>query len=177
MSAGPAGYLAAVTGLLARLSHKAWQGIFSSPLLTLNGYVAFDVPRAVTGLGVSLLMGVVAVHVYLLATEPGLPVYFVIYAAVLIAACAGAAGAMVFAFKPLVPQRGWYFGSLVCSVFLVIYLVSRFVSLPGLVALTGRWDLAPGTMAMALAGGFLAVHTTVLSGINVAYPQRQNWHD
>lgn len=25
--------------------------------------------------------------------------------------------------------------------------------------------------------GVIAVHTTVLSGINVAYPQRQNWHD
>ncbi|OBI95054.1 oxidoreductase [Mycobacterium alsense] len=166
-----------MAGLLVRLTHKAWRGIFSSPLLTLNGYVAFDVPRAVTGLGASLLMGIVAVHVYLLVTEPDLPVYFVIYAAALIAAWLVACGAMVFAFKPTVPQRGWYFGSLTCTVFLVIYLVSRFVSLPGLVALTGRWDLAPGSMAMALAAGFLAVHTTVLSGINVAYPQRQNWHD
>jgi hypothetical protein len=177
LSARSAGYLAAVLGLLGRLSHKAWQAIFSSPLLTLNGYVAFDVPRVVTGLGASLLMGVVAVHAYLLATQPGLPVSFLIYSAVLIAACVAAAGAIAFGFKPRVPQRGWYFGSLVCTVFLVIYLVSRFVSLPGLVALTGRWDLAPGTVAMALAAGFLAVHTTVLSGINVAYPQRQNWHD
>ncbi|MBV8789276.1 MAG: hypothetical protein JOZ00_21655 [Mycobacterium sp.] len=27
---------------------------------------------------------------------------------------------------------------------------------------------------MALAVGFIAVHTTVLSGINVAHPRRQN---
>lgn len=166
-----------MVGILGRLGRRVWQAVFSSPLLTLNGYVAFDLPRAVTGLGASLLMGVVAVHVYLLATEPALPAYFLIYAAVLIAACVAAACAMVMAFKPLVPQLGWFFGSLVCTVFLVIYLVSRFVSLPGLVALTGRWDVAPWTMAMALAGGFVAVHTTVLSGINVAYPQRQNWHD
>lgn len=177
LRAGTAGYLAAVAGLLVRLSHKAWQRIFSSPLLTLNGYVAFDVPRVVTGLGASLLMGIVAVHVYLLATQSGLPVYFLIYAAVLIAACVIAAAAMLLAVKPYVPQAGWFFGSLVCTAFLVIYLVTRFVSVPGLVALTGRWDLAPGTVAMALAGGFVAVHTTVLSGINVAYPQRQNWHD
>jgi hypothetical protein len=166
-----------MVGLLARLWLKAWHTVFSSPLLTLNGYVAFDLPRAVTGLGASLLMGLVAVHAYLLATRPGLPLYFLVYVAVLIAACLGAAAAMAFPVNPLVPQAGWFAGSLISAAFLVIYVVSRFVGLPGLVALTGRWDLAPGTLALALAGGFIAVHTTVLSGINVAYPQRQNWRD
>ena len=28
---------------------------------------------------------------------------------------------------------------------------------------------------MALAAAFIAVHTTVLSGINVAYPQHRGW--
>lgn len=166
-----------MAGLLGRLWLKAWHKVLSSPLLTLNGYVAFDLPRTVTGLGVSLLMGLAAVHVYLMATRPGLPLYFWVYVAVLIAACLGAAAAMVLAVKPLVPQAGWYAGSLVCAAFLVIYLASRLAGPPGLVAVTGRWDLAPGTLAMAFAGGFIAVHTTVLSGINVAYPQRQNWHD
>jgi hypothetical protein len=113
----------------------------------------------------------------MVASRPGLPLYFFVYVALLTAACLGTAAAMVFAVKPVVPQAGWFAGSLVCTAFLVIYLVSRFVSLPGLVALTGRWDLAPGTFAMAFAGGFIAVHTTVLSGINVAYPQRRNWRD
>lgn len=166
-----------MVGRLGRPWRKAWQAIFSSPVLTLNGYVAFDLPRTVTGLGASLLMGLAAVHVYVLATGPGLPVYFLVYAAVLIAACLSAAGAMMLAFKPRVPQLGWYFGSLVCTVFLLIYLGSRVAGLPGLVGLTGRWDLAPGTLAMAFAAGFIAVHTTVLSGINVAYPRRRNWHD
>lgn len=166
-----------MAGLLGRLWLKAWRKVLSSPLLTLNGYVAFDLPRTVTGLGASLLMGLGAVHVYVGATRPGLPLYFWVYLAVLIAACLSAAAAMVFAVKPLVPQAGWYAGSFVCAAFLVIYLGSRLAGLPGLVALTGRWDLAPGTLAMAFAGGFIAVHTTVLSGINVAYPQRQNWHD
>lgn len=172
-----AGYLAAVAGLLGRRWLKAWQRLWSSPVLTLNGYVAFDLPRTVTGLAGSLLIGLVGVHVYLLATQPGLPLYFMIYAAVLIAGCLIAAAAMALALKPQVPQAGWYFGSFVSGVFLLIYLGSRFASLPGLVALTGRWDLAPGTLAAAFAAGFVAVHATVLSGINVAYPQRQNWHD
>lgn len=166
-----------MVGLPGRLWLKAWHKVVSSPVLTLNGYVAFDLPRAVTGLGTSLLMGLAAVHIYLAATRPGLPLYFWVYVAVLIAACLGVAAAMAFAIKPRVPQAGWYAGSLVCAAFLAIYLGSRFVSLPGLVAVTGRWDLAPGTFAMAFAGGFIAVHTTVLSGINVAYPQRQNWRD
>jgi len=166
-----------MAGLLGRLWLKTWHKVLSSPLLTLNGYVAFDLPRTVTGLGASLLMGLVAVHVYVGATRPDLPLYFWVYLAVLTAACLGTAAAMVFAVKPLVPQAGWYAGSFVCAVFLVIYLGSRLAGLPGLVALTGRWDLAPGTLAMAFAGGFIAVHTTVLSGINVAYPQRQNWRD
>jgi len=166
-----------MVGLLGRQWLKAWHKVLSSPLLTLNGYVAFDLPRTVTGLGASLLMGLGAVHAYMLATRPGLPLYFLVYVAVLIAACLAAAAAMVFSVKPFVPQAGWYAGSLISVAFLVIYVVSRFASLPGLVALTNRWDLAPGTLAMALAGGFIAVHTTVLSGINVAYPQRQNWRD
>lgn len=172
-----AGYLAAVAGLLGRLRLNVWQRLWFSPVLTLNGYVAFDLPRTVTGLAGSLLMGLVGVHAYLLVTQEGLPLYFVSYAAALIGACLIAASAMAFALKPLVPQRGWYFGSLVCAAFLLVYLGSRFASLPGLVALTGRWDLAPGTLAAACAAGFVAVHATVLSGINVAYPQRQNWHD
>ncbi len=166
-----------MAGLLGRLWRTVWHKVLSSPLLTLNGYVAFGLPRAVTGLGASLLMGLVAVHAYVAATRPGLPLYFWVYLAVLIAACLGATAAMAFAVKPLVPQAGWYVGSLICAAFLVIYLASRFAGLPGLVALTGRWDLAPGTFAMAFAGGFIAVHATVLSGVNVAYPQRQNWHD
>lgn len=166
-----------MAGLLGRLGRKAWHKVLSSPLLTLNGYVAFDLPRTVTGLGTSLLLGLVAVHAYLAATRSGLPLYFWVYMAVLIAACLGVAAALAFAAKPLVPQVGWFVGSSVCAAFLVVYLSSRFVSLPGLVTVTGRWDLAPGTLAMAFAGAFIAVHTTVLSGINVAYPQRQNWRD
>ncbi|OBF77746.1 oxidoreductase [Mycobacterium sp. 852002-51613_SCH5001154] len=154
-----------------------WRSIVSSSVLTLNGWVAFNLPRTVTALGGSLLLGLVALHAYILTTEPGLPLYFAVYSALLGVCCLAAAGAMVFATKPRVPQVGWYSGSLVCLTFIVIYAVSRWVTLPGLEALTGRWDLAPGTFAVVFAAGFIAVHTTVLSGINVAYPQRQQWYD
>lgn len=91
-----------------------WRGILSSRLLTLNGWVAFNLPRTVTGLGGLLLMGLVAEHVYVFSTEPNLPAYFAVYSALLTLGCLTAAGAMVFGLKPLVPQVGWHFGSLVC---------------------------------------------------------------
>lgn len=146
-------------------------------MLRLGGYVAFDLPRTVTALGGVLLLGIVAAHIYVLTRATALPVYFIIYAAVLIAGCLLAAGVMWLGLNPFLPQLGWLLGDAVSVVFLGLYLASRAASLPGLVALTGRWDVAPGTWALACAGGFIAVHMTVLLGINVAYPQRQNWHD
>lgn len=171
------GYLAVVADLVTRRTTAVWQRLFSSPVLTLNGWVAFNLPRTVTALGGGLLTGLGVVHAYILATEPGLPRYFTAYVLVLAAACLTAATAMVVGFKPAVPQAGWYLGSLVCSAFLAAYLLTRWVGLPGLVTMTGRWDFAPGTLGMACAAAFIAVHTTVLSGINVAYPRRQQWYD
>ncbi|OBB99071.1 oxidoreductase [Mycobacterium sp. 852002-40037_SCH5390672] len=146
-------------------------------MLTLNGWVAFNLPRTVTALGGALLTGLVAVHIYVLTTRPDLPGYFAAYVLVLAAGCLVAATAMVVGFKPSVPQAGWFLGSLLCSAFLGVYLVTRWVNLPGLAAVSARWDFAPGTLGMAFAAAFIAVHTTVLSGINVAYPQRQQWYD
>ncbi|WP_039889785.1 hypothetical protein [Mycobacterium xenopi] len=145
--------------------------------LRLNGYVAFDLPRTVTGLGSLLLLGIAVSHAYVMATQEALPRYFVVYCAVTIAACVVAAGAMWLALKPRAPQLGWFVGDLVSVVVVVLYFASRAASLPGLTAVTGRWDFAPATFAFAFAGAFVAVHMSVLLGINVAYPQRQGWHD
>lgn len=146
-------------------------------MLRLGGYVAFDLPRTVTALGDLLLLGIVATHVYILSKETALPRYFVIYAAVLIAGCLLAAGSTWLSLNPLVPRLAWLLGSMVSLIFLGVYLASRMASLPGLAAVTGRWDFAPGTFALAFAAGFIGVHMSVLLGINVAYPQRQNWTD
>jgi hypothetical protein len=145
--------------------------------LRLKGWVAFNLPRTVAALGAGLLIGVVAVHVYVLTSQTALPVYFVIYAAILTACCLLPASFLWLGRNPRVPQLGWVFGDLISVVFLGVYLVTRAAPLPGLVAMTGRWDFAPGTFAAAFALGFVAVHMSVLLGINVAYPQRQQWTD
>ncbi|OBK19699.1 oxidoreductase [Mycobacterium asiaticum] len=166
-----------MAGLVGRLWLRIWQGLLSSRLLTFDGWLAFDLPRTVTTIGEILLIGLATVHVYFLATEPTLPGYFVGYALALIAGCLIAAVALIATFNDSVPQRGWYLGSAVCIIFLGLYLLSRLIALPGLRSLTGRWDVAPATLAMAMAAAFVAVHTTVLSGVNVAYPRRQGWPD
>jgi hypothetical protein len=145
--------------------------------LTLGGYVEFNLPRTVTGAGGVLLAGLAAAHVYVLTAEPSPPAYFVAYSFALVAGSLLAAGAMWLGASPLGPQPGWFLGSLVSVVFLVFYVISRAPSLPGLVAVTGRWDVAPGTLALACAGAFVGLHTSVLLGINVAFGQRRDWHD
>ena len=145
--------------------------------LRLKGYVAFNLPRTVTMLGAALLTGIAAAHAYVLTSRPSLPMYFFVYAAILGACCLLAAAFLWLGRNPRVPQLGWCFGDLVSVVFLGVYLASRAVTLSGLVAVTGRWDFAPGTFAVAFALGFVAVHMSVLLGINVAYPQRQQWSD
>jgi hypothetical protein len=145
--------------------------------LRLKGYVAFDLPRTVTMLGGLLLTGIVAAHVYVVSTERPSPVYFKVYCAILIAGCLLVAGGMWFGLNARVAALSWFFGDLLSLSYLAIYLASRAASLPGLVAVTGRWDFAPGTFALAFAGAFIALHMSVLLGINVAYPQRQHWPD
>ena len=146
-------------------------------IFSLGGYVAFDLPRVVTGLGAFLLIGIASTHVYLLISQDTLPGFFVVYAAAVIAGCVLAAGSMGIGRNPRVAQAGWYFGSLLSVIILGVEVATRVVSLPGLVGVTGRWDFAPATLALAFAGAFIALHASVLLGINVAYPQRQHWAD
>lgn len=145
-------------------------------MLSLGGYVAFDLPRAVT-LGVSLLVGISATHIYVWTSQGALPPYFQVYAAVVVALCLMFAGSMGFGRNPRVAQAGWYFGSLLAVTVLAVDVGTRVVSLPGLVAVTGRWDFAPATFALAFAGAFIGLHGSVLLGINVANPRRQAWED
>ena len=156
---------------------ERWKRSRAYEWLRLKGYVAFDLPRTVSALGAGLLTGIAAAHVYVLTSRPSLPVYFFVYAAILGACCLLTAAFLWLGRNPRVPQLGWVFGDVVSVGFLGVYLGTRAVTLPGLVAVTGRWDFAPGTLAGALALVFVTVHMSVLLGINVAYPQRQQWSD
>lgn len=151
-----------------------------SPLLEwlrLKGYVAFNLPRAVTALGAALLLGVATTHVYVLARRPPVPALFVGYAVAVAVCCVLAAVAMWLSRYPRVLRAAWMCGDGISVFFIAVYLITRPATLPGLMAITGRWDVAPATLAGACALGFLAVHLSVLLGINVAYPHHQQWSD
>lgn len=146
-------------------------------MLALGGYVAFNLPRIATSIGAGLLAGVIATHGYLLASTPVVPVYFAAYGIAVIAGCTLAIVLMWLDRNPRLPQAGWLLGTALCCGYAAAYLASRAAVLPGLVALTGRWDIAPGTVALACAAAFVAVHGSVLLGINIAVGQRREWPD
>jgi hypothetical protein len=100
-----------------------------------------------------------------------------VYAAAVIGGCALVAGGLAIGRNPHVAQVGWYFGSLLSIVILGVGVATRWASLPGLAAVTGRWDVVPATFAIAFACAFLGLPASVLMGIDVPYPQRQQWEE
>lgn len=163
-------------GFLVQSWPENWHRSRLFRVLSLGGYVAFDLPRVTTGSGAALLVSIAATHVYLVAAE-ATPWYFVAYVAAVAAVCLLTAGALWFARSHVVAQGSWYAGSGLSVVIVGVDIATRVGRLPGMTALTGRWDVAPATFALAFACAFLALHASVLLGINVAYPHRQRWED
>src|SRR5258705_8937342 len=62
------------------------------------------------------------------------PSYFVVYAVAVIAACSLAAGGIALRRDPSVARTGWYSGTLVLVVVLVLDVGAWLASVPGLVA-------------------------------------------
>lgn len=139
--------------------------------------IAFNLPRTVTLAADAALLGLASLHAYVLATAVHRPGYFAVYCAVMIIGCVVSAGTTWVDADDIVPAAGWVAGAILCTTFLIGYPISRMVSLPGLSAMTGRWDLAPGNLALACAAGFLVLYLTVEFGVNVAFGQRRGWYD
>jgi hypothetical protein len=149
-------------------------------LVSFYRYFAFNGPRVTTAVGVVLVLGLAAIRVYWLVG--GFPVrtyprYLAAYFALLAAAGLLASVAMVIGRRPAVTGIGWVLGTVVSAASVGMYVASRTAGLPGLPVLVGWWDYPLGTLSMALAALFGGLHFSVLSGMNVAYPQRRHWHD
>jgi hypothetical protein len=161
-----------MTGLLR------WTGI--GKLISFYRYIAFNGPRITTALGVVLLLGVGAIRLYWLAGGfllPRYPTYLAAFFVLLVTTALLASAVMVLGRWPRLVMTGWALGSLVSMASIAMYLVSRTAGLPGLPRLVGRWDYPLGTFVIALAALFAVLHFSVLTGMNVAYPQRRCWHD
>ncbi|MCV7029614.1 oxidoreductase [Mycobacterium sherrisii] len=146
-------------------------------MLSLGGYVAFNMPRTVTAAGVALLLGCVATHIYAVLSQPDRPAFFLVYVAAAVTGCGLIAVLLCLTRSPVAMQLSWVLGSAASVVIAGIVAGTRIVRLSALPAITGRWDVAAATLTLAFAGAFVALHATVLLGINVAYPRRQHWMD
>ncbi|PWI06073.1 oxidoreductase [Streptomyces sp. NWU339] len=158
-----------------------WTGVGKA--VSFYRYLAFNLPVLTTLSALGLLLGFAAVQLWTLFTHREVPGYFTAYLALLAAGSvlAAAGVAQGWAARAGGPRhRGrfaWALGSLVTSASVAMYLVGRTAGLPGLGELRGRWDYIPGTLTMALAGLFVGLHFSVLTGLNVAAPDRRHWRD
>ncbi len=165
-------------GLAAIAQAARWVGI--AQLISFYRYIAFNVPRVTTMVGIVVLLGIAAIQLYWLVGGFPLPVYPAYlrgYFGLLVAVAVLAAGSMVIGLKPRLVRLGWVLGSVVSVASIAMYVTSRTMGLPGLQRLLRWWDYPLGTFAMALAALFVALHLSVVTGMNVAYPQRRDWHD
>ncbi|WP_164419915.1 oxidoreductase [Streptomyces salinarius] len=158
-----------------------WTGVGKA--VSFYRYFAFDLPVLTTLSALGLLLGFGAVQLWILVTHREVPGYFTAYLALLAAAsvCAAAGVGLGWAMRGARLRRGgrlaWTLGSLASLASIAVYLFSRTAGLAGLGELRGRWDYVPGTLSMALAGLFVALHFSVRTGLNVAAPDRRHWHD
>ena len=155
-----------------------WTGL--AKLVSFYRYFAFNGPRVTTAGGVVLVLGLAAIQAcWLVGGFPvhRYPLYLAAYFALLAAAGLLASVAMMIGRRLAVTGIGWALGTVVSAASVGMYVASRTAGLPGLPALVGWWDYPVGTLSMALAALFVGLHFSVLSGMNVAYPQRRHWHD
>lgn len=152
-----------------------WTGL--EKVVSFYRYCAFNVPKTTTGVGVALLLSTAAIQGFLLARHFTVPAYLVGWFILMIAGSLLASAAMTTGSAPRLVRSGWALGSAVSLLSLAIYLVSRGPGLPGLPQMVGKWHYPLGNVSVVIALLFLALHFSVLTGMNVAYPQRRHWHD
>jgi hypothetical protein len=142
-------------------------------LISFYRYIYLDAPGVTRWMGVALILLVGLIH--LVET----PEYFgiTLYLGALFAA--NVAGSVVAAVGIYRGSRnwGWLLGAVISGAALVAYLLSRTFGLPGFAEGAGAWDEPLGTVSMIVEALFIAAYFTVVTGMNVAYPDRRDWYD
>lgn len=152
-----------------------WTGVPQA----ISGYrfVTFNLPRLTTAAAVMALAGIGTIRIHHLAVgyadTLGSSFYFGLTIVAVVLAC----GFMVYRRRYRVVQLGWGMGGLVATATIAVYVVSRTVGVPGFAGLVQWWNYPLGTFLMLIAAGYLALHFSVLTGMNVAYPCRRRWRD
>lgn len=140
-------------------------------LISFYRYIYFDGPRWVTGAGIALILLVGLIH------SLKAPEHFeaAAYVGTLFLICV--AGSIVAAVGIYRGARswGWALGAVICGGALVSYIVSRTLGLPGLEGST--WANPVGTVAMGLEALYIGLYFSIITGMNVAVPDKRDWHD
>ncbi|MBA8824941.1 hypothetical protein FHX42_002288 [Saccharopolyspora lacisalsi] len=145
-------------------------------LLSFYRYFAINAPRVTTASGIVLLAGVAAIRLHRLVDGVGRPAYLDAYFVLVVLGALAASAGMVAVRAPVLVRVGWGLGSLVSAASLGMYVAGRTAGLPGVPQLVGRWNEPVGTAGMVFAVLFLVLHFSVLTGMNIAVPQRRRWH-
>ena len=148
-----------------------WTGI--GKMISFYRYIYFDHPRVVTFLGISVILTIGLIHAYALPDHFERAPYLGISFAVLLVL------SFASAFNILRGSRvtGWLLGAVISGVALVCYLLSRLFGLPGFEEAQGAWATPAGTVAMGLEALFIFLYTSLITGMNVAWPEERDWHD
>ena len=141
-------------------------------LVSFYSYVYFDLPQLTRLSGVGLVLLVGAIHAY------ELPHHFVLAPYIGVSFALLVAGALLSAYGIVRGARwGWWLGSLISAIALVGYLASRLSGLPGFAQAMGEWDTPLGSVAAIVESLYLGLHFSILTGMNVAAPDKRNWYD
>lgn len=148
-----------------------WTGI--AKMISFYRYIYFDHPRAVTFLGVSVILTIGLIHAYALPEHFERAPYLGISFAFLFVL------SFVSAFNILRGSHatGWLPGAVISGVALVFYLLSRLFGLPGFEEAQNAWATPAGTVAMGLEALFIFLYVSLITGMNVAWPEKRNWRD
>ena len=148
-----------------------WTGI--SKLISFYRYIYFNQPRLVTFTGISLILMIGLTHMYVFPqhfrTAPYLGLSFAVLFII----------SLVSAINILRGSRrwGWLPGAVISGIALVSYILSRTLGFPGFPEAQNNWANPPGTVAMAFEAIFILTYISIITGMNVAWPEEREWHD
>ncbi len=147
-----------------------WTGI--GKLISFYRYIYFNGPGVVKWSGIGLILMIGLTHMY------ELPKHFEAEKYIGLSFGALFAGTLLSALWILKGLRwGWTLGAVISSVAVVAYVISRTWGLPGRPEFVGRWDYPSGTVAIGFELLFVFLYFSIVTGMNVAAPNRRDWHD
>jgi hypothetical protein len=142
-------------------------------LISFYRYIYFNQPRLVTFTGISLILMIGFTHMYVFPehfkTAPYIGLSFaVLFVISLVSAINILRGSY---------RWGWLPGAVISGVAILSYILSRLFGFPGFPEAQHDWANPPGTVAMAFEAIFILTYVSLITRMNVAWPEEREWHD